>query len=66
MARDDWRLLLRTGFGNIFDVGYGWDYEGQVLLARAVNCPPGPEKERAWADVKEFCRKRPRSITKAC
>ncbi len=32
----DWNLILRTGFGNVFQNGR-WDYAATVLIADACN-----------------------------
>lgn len=32
----DWKLLLRTGFGNVYTNGR-WDHASTVIIAAAVN-----------------------------
>lgn len=69
MLEDDedegWPLLLRTGFGNIFDVGYGWNHAGQVLIATALNAMSMAAEREAWAAVERFC-KRKTATSPAC
>ena len=45
----DWKLVLRTGFGNIFDVGHGWDYEAGCMVAEAIT-------NDDWREVEAFAR----------
>lgn len=63
MARDtdvDWsgQLPLRTGYGNLHDIGYGWDDRGLNLLARAIT----EGTDVAWRAVEEWVQKRKRRI----
>lgn len=53
-----WPLILRTGFGNIFDIGYGWDHRGQTLIATALNAGSTLAKGEAWSAVEDFCRQK--------
>lgn len=55
----DWSdiLTLRTGYGNLRDVGYGWDEKGLELLAQAINL----KTERAWRDVEDWAKRKRRT-----
>lgn len=57
MARDDWSsfMLLKTGFGQVFDVGHGWSYAGLCAVAEAINSG----KERDWQIVEQHASKKP-------
>jgi hypothetical protein len=35
-VRTEWKLLLNTGFGNVFPLGR-WDLASTAMLARAIN-----------------------------
>jgi hypothetical protein len=50
----DWKLLLRTGFGNVFTLGR-WRYEGTVLIAKAVNSAA----KNDWRLVEEYAHDTP-------
>ncbi len=55
-----WPLLFTGGFGNIFDVGYGFNYEGQTLVAAAINATAPGAQKIAWLAVERFCRTKTR------
>lgn len=54
----EWRLLLNTGFGNVFPFGR-WTLESTVLIADAVNTGN-------WDNVEEYARLIPWDDTAAC
>lgn len=45
----EWKLILRSGFGNVFPLGR-WGYESTVLIAAAVNS----NSRKDWALVEEY------------
>lgn len=47
----EWKLLLTTGFGNVFPLGR-WDVGSTVIVARAVNTGD-------WRDVTEYANEIP-------
>lgn len=49
MSADDWHLILRTGFGNVFPNGR-WKYAGTVLIAAAYNTGD-------WSSVIEYAER---------
>ena len=48
-------IVLKTGFGNVFDVGHGWTYDGLVLVADAI----WRDSRSAWAAVEEHAKIKP-------
>ena len=46
MRMPEWKMLLRTGFGNVFPKGR-WDHASTVLIAQAYN-------SGVWTDVVEY------------
>lgn len=44
--QNEWKLLLRTGFGNVFALGR-WDHASTVILAKAIN-------SNDWLEVIEY------------
>lgn len=58
-------MLLRSGYGNVHDVGYGWSYDDLLAISTAVNAP-ARKREQAWDDVEERARKWRRSTVEPC
>lgn len=56
----DWdrHLVLRSGFGNVHDVGHGWDYAGLTLVADAVT----KDTAGAWALVRKHAAAKPKAL----
>lgn len=48
---EDWPLLLRTGYGNVFGSGR-WTHDGVILLAIAINS----DDQEDWDIVAEWAQ----------
>jgi hypothetical protein len=47
---NDWNLVLRTGYGNIFATGR-WDDDGITLIAEAINSGGNWDDVEEWASI---------------
>lgn len=48
----DHLMVLRTGFGNIHDIGHGWTYDGLVRIAIAI----GHDTDKSWDAVTAYAK----------
>ena len=56
-------IVLRRGYGDVHDIGYGWSKEDLIALSNALTWNSGSvEHDIAWRDVERRAKKRVRRL----
>lgn len=64
-------IVLRTGYGNVLDVGYGFEHDDIVAIAHAHNTSlayerGSPEHDAAWRDVERRAKRWRKRTVASC